>query len=759
MTNLEKRKSLDFWEYWRVIAKRKWVIITFASTLVFFTGIFSFLATPKYKAATTLLIEEETSKILSIEETFGYQPQIFRDLRFFNTQLKLLTSKSLAERVARKMNLLSREEFGAGESSRKGLFASLKELISFKWIKTKNNSNNREFNNLVPSNPYSDVTKKILVNIEVEPVRDTKLVEVSFTSSSPILATEIVNTLAEEFISFSIEKRYETTQQASDFLSEQIANLREDLAAKERELQRYGQEKELYFLSDTENTTVSKLADLNAAYTQAQIDRINAEAVYRELRDLSKGLLPQFVNNPVIQDLITEYANIKNEFEEKSKKFKPSYPEMIQLKAKLDSMWSEIEKSMDAAESEYRSALSKENSLKKLLDEQKADVARMDSNAILYNSIKIEVENKRRLLNTLGERQNETLVSARLGGLNTSNINIIDRAEIPRDPVFPKKKLNLVLAFIFGIFGGVGLCFVFEYLDNTVKGPEDVEKLADLPSLGVIPYLSPDSAKKRKKQGYYSRYKYSYSNKNPKKEENKPEIKHIDLVNYLNPSFFISEDYRTVRTSILLSHAESPPKTMVFSSALPKEGKTTTVANMAVSFSQLAKKVLIIDSDLRRPRLHRIFKVRNNTGLSGYLTGKVYLEEAIQKTSVDNVWILPSGLIPPYPAELLNSKKMRDMLHELKSRFDFILLDTTPVLGVIDAVIVSSIVDSTVLVIKAGETAKKPFLNAIGELRMAKTKILGVVFNSLKVGRSDYSFMDYYRYYRHYYTDAEKSEQ
>jgi len=759
MTNLEKRKSLDFWEYWRVIAKRKWVIITFASTLVFFTGIFSFLATPKYKAATTLLIEEETSKILSIEETFGYQPQIFRDLRFFNTQLKLLTSKSLAERVARKMNLLSREEFGAGESSRKGLFASLKELISFKWIKTKNNSNNREFNNLVPSNPYSDVTKKILVNIEVEPVRDTKLVEVSFTSSSPILATEIVNTLAEEFISFSIEKRYETTQQASDFLSEQIANLREDLAAKERELQRYGQEKELYFLSDTENTTVSKLADLNAAYTQAQIDRINAEAVYRELRDLSKGLLPQFVNNPVIQDLITEYANIKNEFEEKSKKFKPSYPEMIQLKAKLDSMWSEIEKSMDAAESEYRSALSKENSLKKLLDEQKADVARMDSNAILYNSIKIEVENKRRLLNTLGERQNETLVSARLGGLNTSNINIIDRAEIPRDPVFPKKKLNLVLAFIFGIFGGVGLCFVFEYLDNTVKGPEDVEKLADLPSLGVIPYLSPDSAKKRKKQGYYSRYKYSYSNKNPKKEENKPEIKHIDLVNYLNPSFFISEDYRTVRTSILLSHAESPPKTMVFSSALPKEGKTTTVANMAVSFSQLAKKVLIIDSDLRRPRLHRIFKVRNNTGLSGYLTGKVYLEEAIQKTSVDNVWILPSGLIPPYPAELLNSKKMRDMLHELKSRFDFILLDTTPVLGVIDAVIVSSIVDSTVLVIKAGETAKKPFLNAIGELKMAKTKILGVVFNSLKVGRSDYSFMDYYRYYRHYYTDAEKSEQ
>ena len=758
MTNLEKRKSLDLWEYWRVITKRKWVIITFASALVFFTGVFSFLATPKYKATTTLLIEDEASKILSIEETFSYQPQVFRDLRFFNTQLKLLKSKSLAERVARKVNLLSQEEFST-DKKKKSFSASIKEFISFKWIKKRNESNEKRDNPIILSNPYSKVVKSVLANLEVKPIHDTKLVDVSFSSSSPILATEITNTLAEEFISFSVEKRYETTQQASDFLSEQIASLREDLAAKERELQRYGQEKELYFLSDTENTTVSKLADLNAAYTQAQINRINAEAVYRELKDLKKGYLPQFVNNLVIQELITEYAKIKNEYEEKSKKFKSSYPEMIQLNAKLESMWSEMEKSVDAAESEYRSTLNKENSLKKLFDEQKADVARMDSNAILYNSIKIEVENKRRLLNTLGERQSETEVFARLGGLKTSNISIIDRAEIPNEPVFPKKKFNLILAFIFGIFGGVGLCFVFEYLDNTVKGPEDIEKLASLASLGVIPFLSPEGVKKQKKHSYYSRDKYSYSGKNPKSEDNKPEIKHIELVNYLNPNFFISEDYRTVRTSILLSHAENPPKTIVFSSALPKEGKTTTVANMAVSFSQLSKKVLVIDSDLRKPRLHRIFKARNSTGLSGYLTGKVSLEEAIQKTSVDNVWILPSGLIPPYPAELLNSKKMREMLQELKRKFDLILLDTTPVLGVIDAVIVSSIADSTVLVIKAGETEKKPFLNAIGELRMAKTKILGVVFNSLKVSRGNYSFMDYYRYYRHYYTDTEKSEQ
>jgi len=433
LNNLDKRKEFDLWEYWRVIVKRKWVIVTFSGALFFFTGIFSFLATPKYKSTTTLLIEEETSKILSIEETFGNRPQFFRDLRFFNTQLELLKSESLAERVAKKMNLLSRPEFGAGKNPKNGLIASAKDLIFFKRIKPKKKSQSNKSKYSIPSNPYSVVTMAVRNGIEIEPVRDTKLVKVSFTSPSPLLGAEIVNTLAEEFIDFSIEKRFETTQKASDFLSEQIANLREDLAVKERELQRYGQEKELFFLSDTESTAVSKFADLNAAYTQVQINRIKTEASYLELKSLKVDSLPQFVNNDLIQSLKTEYTRIKNEYEEKSKTFKASYPEMITLKAKLNSMreelQNEIKKAVDAAESEYRSALKEQDFLKSLLEEQRADVFRMESNTILYNSLKIDVENKRKLLNSLVERQNETLISARLGGLNTGNISIIDKAD------------------------------------------------------------------------------------------------------------------------------------------------------------------------------------------------------------------------------------------------------------------------------------------------------------------------------------------
>jgi len=450
---------------------------------------------------------------------------------------------------------------------------------------------------------------------------------------------------------------------------------------------------------------------------------------------------------------------MKNEYEEKSKIFKSSYPDMVKLKAKLDSMKeelkSEIEKAVDLAESGYRADLKKESSLKTLLEKQRADVVRMNSNAILYNSLKIEVENKRKLLNSLVQRQNETLVSARLGGLKTSNISIIDRGEVPKSPVSPKKKRNLILAFLIGILGGGGLCFLLEYLDNTVKGPEDVEKLAGLPSLGVIPYLPPEGVRRKKRYGFYSKYKYSDGKQNPGEEESPLDVKEIEFVNEFYPKLSVSEDYRTVRTSILLSQTEAPPKTIAFSSSMPQEGKTATVTNMAVSYSQLEKKVLIIDADLRKPRLHRLFKIKNVTGLSGYLTGRVSIKDAIQKTSHENIWIISSGPIPPNPAELLNSDRMKELLDDMKEKFDVVLLDTPPILAVVDALIVSSLSESMVFIIKAGKTARMPFLRAVDELKQAKTKIIGVVFNEVKIKEREY-YSPYYHYYRTNYYGGEE---
>jgi len=756
MNNKKEQREIDLMTYWRIIVKRKWVIVSFAGALIFFTGVFSFLAAPKYKSTVTLHIEEGSSRILSIEDTFGYQSPVVRDLRFYNTQLKLIKSKSLAERVARKMNLLSHPEFGAGKKAKKSFSKFAVDFVTLKWLFSRKKSGSGRLRTSSPINPYSEIATVLQNGIDVKPIRETKLVEVSFTSTSSVLSADIVNTLSEEFINFSIEKRYETTQQASDFLSEQIANLRDELAVKERELQRYSQEKGLDFLNERESSAVTKLSDLNEAYTQAQIDRINAQVKFQELKDVDVDSLPQFITDPVIQRLKTDYTAIKNEYEEKSKKFKPSYPEMIQLKARLDSMTDELNKAVDAAESEYNSALKRERSLKSLLDEQKRNVVTMNSNAILYNSINIEVENKRRLLNSLVEKQNQTLVSAKLGGLRASNISIIDKAEVPRKAVSPKKLYNLTIALLIGLFGGVGLCFLLDYMDNTIKGPEDVERLTGLSSLGMIPYLDPEGMGKKKKSGYYSGYRHPYGGEED--AENKdalPEIKEIELANYRYPKLSISEDYRTIRSSILLSYAENPPKIIVFSSALPQEGKSSTVANMAVSFSQLGERVLVIDADLRKPRLHTIFDAKNDKGLSAYLTGKIYLKDAFKKTSIQNIWLLSSGMIPPNPVELLNSKKMKDMMEEIKKGFDVILIDTPPVLAVVDAVVVSALADSTVIIVKVAKTTNRAFCTAVEKLRQARAKIMGVLYNEMKVKSGDYYYMDYYRSYGSYETDTD----
>jgi capsular exopolysaccharide synthesis family protein len=739
MQNQDNQKEIDLMKYWGVIVKRKWVIIIFTGAIIFFVGVFSFLAIPQYKSTATLLIEEGSTKMLSIEETFSYQTPVVRDLRFFNTQLRLIRSKSLAERVVRKMNLLSRPEYGAGKE-RKSLIASIKNLVKLKWLTRKKTTEGTQSKPQYRLNPYSGMAGVVRSKIEVNSIRDTKLVEVSYTSPYPALSAELVNTLAEEFIDFSVEKRYENTQQASDFLSEQISNLREDLSSKERELQQYEEDKELIFLNDQESSAINTFAALNSAYTEARIERIRTEANYRELRDLDVDALPEFVDNSAIQNLKTEYTRLKNDYQEKIKLYKPDYPDMVQLKARIDSVKDEIRKAVDAVGSEYQAALQRERNLLNNLNRQRTEVAQMKSDAIRYNSLNIEIENIQTTLSSLISKQKDTLISSRLSGLSTSNISIIDRAEIRRVPVSPKKSFNLMVGLFFGLIGGVGLCFLFEYLDNTIKGPEDVERLSSLPSLGAVSYLPPEGFKNKKVNSF------SYKSQESSPEETLPEIKEIELINHIHPKIFIAEDYRTIRTSLLLSHADIPPKTIVFTSAMPQEGKSTTTANLAVAFSQLEKKVLLVDTDLRRPRLHRIFNVNNNKGLSGYLSGKLKLGDSIKTTSIENIWLLGSGLIPPNPAELLNSKRMNTLMKEVKKDFDIVLIDSPPVLAVVDSAIVSNLSDAVVIVIKTGKTINKAYTAALEELKRVKANITGVIFNEVKVGMGGYNYMSYYNY-------------
>ena len=735
---LKKDFQADLLEYWRILVKRRWAILSVVTVLMVLSLIYSFTATPVYKAISNIMIEEPTSSVLTLQDILS-QSGSSNGLTttFFNTQLKILGSRTLAERVAKKMNLAARPELQAPVRLSSSLFQNLKSVLTLKWLSRSGSAGESANPQAVPADPYSPYVIMILKGISISPVTDTNLVEVSYKSIYPRMATDIVNMLVDEFVRFTIETRYEATQQTSEFLNEQIAQLRDELAAKEKELQRYGEDKKLLSLNDKESSVVSKYTEVTKAYTDATLKRIKAEADLQQLRSYKIDAPPQFISNPLIQTLRSSYSQLKTEYDEKSKSLGAGNPEMIQLKAKMDStkseLQSEIGKAIAALETDLRAAQSLEGSLKALQETQRADVSRSNSDGILYRSLQVDIESKKSLLNQMVSKQEEAMVSARMTGMGTSYIKIVDRAVVPDKPFGPIPLRNAAVALILGLIFGVGFAFLADFIDNTIKEPEDMEHLTGLPSLGVIPQFAVNGT--GRKYGYTSRYRYNYrygKARNAAEEEKMAGVTEVELINHLFPRINIAEDYRTVRTSIMFSLPGKGSKAMVFTSSSPQEGKSATVANLGISFAQLGVKVVVVDADLRKPRQHKIFKVKNTSGLSDCLTGRRSFDEVIQKTAIDSFWVVPSGPHPPNPAELLNSEMMKDFVRLLKERFDVVLIDTPPVMAVIDPVIVSSYVDSTVIVLRTGKAARKPVLRTVSELRRAQAKIIGVVFNGAK---------------------------
>ncbi|MDD8026463.1 MAG: polysaccharide biosynthesis tyrosine autokinase [Acidobacteriota bacterium] len=753
------KKEASLLEYWRVILKRKWVIVSVTAVLLAASGVLSFTSTPLYRAGTTILIDDPGSSMLTIQDLFNSSSGSTDWLgTYFNTQLKILQSRLLAERVAKKMNLATRAELAESSSDKHGLLRMAKTALSLRWLKGGSEPAAppaRPDNVDDPSSLYAGF---VMAGLGVEPVTETRLVTLTFTSPYPRLAADVANTLAQEFISYSIESRYEATQQTTDFLNQEIARVREDLAAKQREYTKYSDQKNLVPLNDQENSIVGQYGNQYKAFIDAQLDRVNAYANYRELSGLKVDSLPQLISNPSIQDLKTKYSDQQRNWAEKSKTLGPNNPDMVSLKSQLETtktqLEGEIAKASEAAYTTYQTAMNKERAMEGLLAGKRSEVSRMSNANIFAESLDREIKSSQELLKTLQDRQAQTSVSARLNGLKTSNIKVVDPAVVPEAPFSPNVKRNFLVALLLGLFLGVGLAFAADFLDNSVKGPEDLERLTGLPSLGIIPHFSVGgNTKKGAGNGYGGSYGRAYGGGYGAESGGDPalaKVTEIELINHLFPKIAIAEDYRTVRTAILFSHPDSAPRTIAFTSMSPEEGKSATLANLAISFAQLGDKVLAVDADLRKPRLAKIFQVRNLTGLSGVLTGRAGLEDAIQKTAIDNLWVLPGGPHPPNPAELLNSRRMKELLAQVKEEFSAVLIDLPPVLAVIDPVIVSSMVDSVVLVIKTGKATRKPLLKTIEELRKAKASIIGVVFNDSKARKSGLS-SNYFQY--EYYQD------
>ena len=713
----EEESAIGFREYWRVALKRRWTVITFAATVLAVVGLYSFLVRPTYTAKGTLLIEREPN-ILSFEEIF--QIETFND-DYFQTQYKLLQSRSLAEDTIDRLKLHENAAFAG---------------------KVKKGKNGGGWTDPVFRGRLVDAFQG---RLGVKPVRQTRLVEVSFKDRDPKFAAEVLNALFEAYIDMNVQKKFQATEQATEFLTGQIAGIRSEIGRDEKKLQEYGAEKNIIALSDTETTVVEKLGELNKALTAAQIDMIQKETYYNEIRMASPDYIPEAINNPLIQRLREDYVRMSREYTKRQETFLPDYPEMKRLKTELDAAKIALENEtgglIKGAYSDYQAALRQYRSLNAVFNRQKQDAIQMNSNAILYSSLKNEVANKKSLLENLMRRQSETGVSARLKGLRTSNVWIVDRAEVPIRPSSPKKKLNMVLALMLGLFGGLGLAFLFEHLDSSIKSFEDVEKYAKLPSLGMVPSFRPDGA------GHGHPYgKHGDKKKGKKGEEAEPHS--IELVTHFAPKSTYSENYRSIRTTLLLAMPDSKLKTIAVTSALPREGKTVTTSNLGVALAQAGKKVVIVDADLRKPCQNRIFKLKGMSGLTNYLAAGMVLRDLVQPTAVPNLYLIAAGPVPPNPVELLGSEKMAVMLDELKKVFDYILLDTPPALAVSDAVVMGPHLDGAILVVRGGQTSRDALRSAREMLDKHKIRTVGVIINDVRVRDYGYYYMGrYYKYY------------
>ncbi len=723
--------EIDLRKYLDIIVRRRWTVISVVLIAAALSLIISFVTRPVYKARGTVMIEKEPN-ILSFEDIF--QIETFRD-DYFQTQYKLLQSRSLAERTIDRLKLWEKKEFS-------GTKAATADDLKNPVFKQK-------------------MVDKFLGRLEVRPIRMTRLVEVAFKAHDPALASDCVNALFDSFVDLNIEAKYETTEQATEFLSEQIEELKKDISQKEQELQNYGQEKDIVILSDKETTMLDKISELNKALTEAQIERVRKESYYNGIKNASPDFIPEAMNNPLIQRLREDYLKLSREYAKMQEKFQPEYPEMQRLKAELDSarelLQNETQRLVKAAYADYQAALKKEISLKDLFDQQKEEAFRLNSSAILYNSLKIELENKKNLLESLLKRQSETGVSARLKGLRTSNIRIVDRADLPLRPDSPRKARNLLLAIFLGLFGGLGLALVIEYLDNTVKSAEDVERYSGLPTLGVVPVFDEDATLNGHYYAYRSAEDEDEGKKRKKKDrppvepveaESEEEPRSIELISHFAPDSTFAESYRSLRTALLLSGPLASLKSLIITSPLPNEGKSVTISNLAVSLAQMEKKVLLVDADLRRPKQHRIFNLKNHDGLSNYLTMGLDLNRMIKTTLVPSLYLINSGPVPPNPAELLGSDRMKGLLERLKAAFDFILIDTPPILSVTDSQVLGRMVDGLVLVVQADRTPKEALRQSREIIDLLQLKTYGVVINALNLDNRGY----YHRhYYRHYY--------
>ncbi len=727
----EFRSEIDLRDLLDTLIRRKTAVVACLLLCFSIVALYTFTVTPQFKARGVLKVSAQSDNLTKFD---GVESTALKTLEFQQTQVKLLQSEQLASRVIARMDLSNNPAFNrisgknSGEAYAQGLFDTLKTFVRPEQDKDALSILNEEAQNQIIVDQSLERFKKLFTVI---PVRNSELIEVTFSTISPVLAAEVTNTVMDEFINMHMDSRLKSSSDAGKFLDKQIESAKIKLEKSELELQEFAKKIGIVSLDPKSNPIMRQLEELNDALAKARAHRIAQEARYQQNLSVDSGSLFKMVENELIQNLRNQHVALLSEYQQLSTTFKPGYPKMLQLKARMEEIETQIraEKQaiIDSIKNDYETALKTENYLASRTEEQKGKAMELEEKATQYKILDREVETNKSIYNSLLQRSKEIEATV---GASVTNIQVVDSARPPLYPYKPRVVLNLALGLVLGLFGGIGLAFVLEFFDNTIKNPDEMAERFGIPVLGLIPY---------DKQVVDNR-------------------KLMALKFYTEPRSPVAEAFRTTMTSVRLSVADNPPKTILLTSILPGAGKSSLACNACLSYLAEDERCLLIDVDLRKPSLHHVFKEgMKGKGLSSVLSGMSQLGEVIMPTDYPGLDFISSGPLPPNPAELLSSKRMRQLLSTVAADYDRVILDGPPYQGFAEVLVLSNMVDGVILISAEGSTPREGVKHFRRSVTNVGGRILGTIIN--KSGRkSGYTSYSGYKYYSYNYDYGKESE-
>ncbi len=733
-------------DYLRVVYKRRWVALPIF-VIVFVVGAINALReTPVYQARAQLLVQKDAPNVATLDQMFQQQDAWSED-DFYQTQFRIMQSRSLARRTIDALNLWTPPRLGNGPEQRESL--SVTGLAS-QGVQQVVGLARRWSGADAPTPPapaalpdgaaaaletraQSGRIDEFLGGLSIVPVRGSQIAEIRYASTDPEFAAMAANAVAKAYIEQSLESKFNASKDAADWLSDRLTEQRKAVEVSEAALQAYKERSGGVSIEDGGSSiVVQRLTDLNGALTKAKTDRIGREAAYNQLKaaqsDGTLDSMPIVLGNDYLQKLKTETSDLQRQQAQLAERYGDRHAEMIKIRAAVQTadakLSSELGRVVDSARSEYQASLSQEQSLQSALDAQKNEALSMNRKGIEYGVLRREAESNRQIYESLMQRTKETGISSEL---KTTNVRIVDPAEVPRAPISPNLSRAFSVAFGTSLLFGVCIAFLFEYMDNRIKTPQELKAQLGVAFLGMVP--AADMGK---------------GGSDPL------------LFNAVPANF--AEAFKGIRTNVLFSSAEEGMRAVVVTSSGPGEGKSVASSNIAIALAQAGQRVLLMDADMRRPRVHEIFATDQEPGLSNVLTGNAKVGDAIRRsTSVPGLWLLASGYIPPNPAELLGSHRYRDFMGSLDGQFDWVIIDSPPVLVVTDASIVAHQASGVVFVVGADKTNKHSARAAVEQLDAANAHIVGAILNRVDLKRHPYYYSSYYRKeYSKYYVASSK---